>query len=111
MDFEEEGGLPDDFANEAAWENGRLMNKTLASLEPGNSSVSLVAKVSCQSESSQVFTYNFLQNLRSNNQQTAQSVFLRSNVTHLTGNHCCDYSGGWKVEIKMIVSSACNSRN
>ena len=35
VNFEDEGGLPDDFANEVAWSNGRLMNETLASLMPG----------------------------------------------------------------------------
>ena len=35
VNFEDEGGLPDDFANEVAWTNGRLMNQTLASLMPG----------------------------------------------------------------------------
>merc|ERR1711936_819941 len=36
VNFEDAGGLPDDFANEAAWNNGRLMNLTLASLMPGD---------------------------------------------------------------------------
>lgn len=35
VNFEDEGALPDDFANEVAWSNGRLMNQTLASLMPG----------------------------------------------------------------------------
>ena len=35
VNFEDEGALPDDFANEVAWSNGRLMNETLASLMPG----------------------------------------------------------------------------
>jgi len=36
VNFEDEGALPDDFANEVAWSNGRLMNQTLASLMPGD---------------------------------------------------------------------------
>ena len=39
VNFEDEGALPDDFANEVAWSNGRLMNLTLASLMPGISSI------------------------------------------------------------------------
>ena len=35
MDFEEYGGIADDMSNERAWQNGRLMNETLNSLEPG----------------------------------------------------------------------------
>ena len=35
VNFEVEGGVPDDLANEIAWVNGNLLNKTLASLVPG----------------------------------------------------------------------------
>ena len=35
INFEDEGGHPDDFANEVAWLNGNLLNTTLASLTPG----------------------------------------------------------------------------
>ena len=35
VDFEEYGGIADDMSNERAWQNGRLMNETLNSLEPG----------------------------------------------------------------------------
>ena len=35
VNFEEEGGLPGDLANEIAWVNGNLLNKTLASLAQG----------------------------------------------------------------------------
>ena len=35
MDFEEYGGVAEDMSNERAWENGRLMNESLNSLEPG----------------------------------------------------------------------------
>ena len=35
VNFEDEGGIPNDFANEVAWSNGRLMNETLSSLMPG----------------------------------------------------------------------------
>ena len=35
VNFEDEGALPDDFANEVAWSNGRLMNQTLSTLLPG----------------------------------------------------------------------------
>ena len=35
VNYEDEGGIPDDFANEVAWSNGRLMNETLSSLMPG----------------------------------------------------------------------------
>merc|ERR1712110_554643 len=36
VDFEEYGGIADDMSNERAWENGRLMNESLNSLEPGD---------------------------------------------------------------------------
>lgn len=39
VDFEEYGGIADDMSNERAWQNGRLMNETLNSLEPGLSFV------------------------------------------------------------------------
>ena len=35
INFEDEGGRPDDLANEVAWLNGHLLNTTLASLTPG----------------------------------------------------------------------------
>ena len=35
VDFEVEGGVPDDMSNEIAWKNGNLMNVTLNSLLPG----------------------------------------------------------------------------
>ena len=35
VDFEEYGGVAEDMSNERAWENGRLMNESLNSLEPG----------------------------------------------------------------------------
>jgi len=36
VDFEEYGGIAEDMSNERAWENGRLMNESLNSLEPGD---------------------------------------------------------------------------
>ena len=35
VDFEEYGGIAEDMSNDRAWENGRLMNETLNSLQPG----------------------------------------------------------------------------
>ena len=50
VDFEEYGGIADDMSNERAWENGRLMNESLNSLEPGlfrNVNVLMMQKVKC----------------------------------------------------------------
>ena len=50
VDFEEYGGIADDMSNERAWENGRLMNESLNSLEPGlfrNVNVMMMQKVKC----------------------------------------------------------------
>ena len=35
VNFEAEGAVPDDQANEIAWLNGNLLNRTLGSLAPG----------------------------------------------------------------------------
>ena len=35
INFEEKGAIADDFGLETAWNNGRIMNETLSSLEPG----------------------------------------------------------------------------
>ena len=35
VNFEEEGGLPDEMSDDTAWKNGNLMNVTLNSLLPG----------------------------------------------------------------------------
>ena len=35
VNYEEVGGLADDFGLETAWNNGRILNQTLSSLQPG----------------------------------------------------------------------------
>ena len=35
INFEDRGAIADDFGLETAWTNGRIMNETLSSLEPG----------------------------------------------------------------------------
>ena len=35
VNYEEEGGVADDFGLETAWNNGRIMNQTLNSLQQG----------------------------------------------------------------------------
>ena len=35
VNYEDEGAVADDFGLETAWKNGRLMNQTLNSLQPG----------------------------------------------------------------------------
>ena len=35
VDFEAEGGIPDEASERVAWTNGILLNKTLNSLQPG----------------------------------------------------------------------------
>ena len=36
VNFEAEGGTPDDNSERVSWSNGILLNKTLNALEPGN---------------------------------------------------------------------------
>ena len=48
VNFEEYGGVANDMSNLRAWENGRLMNESLNSLEPGHLLFLLVVSITNQ---------------------------------------------------------------
>ena len=47
IDFETEGGIPEDLSDRTAWTNGILMNKTLATLAPGEKEKNILVSCKC----------------------------------------------------------------